>query len=744
MAKIALIGNYPPRKCGIATFMHDLNEGIKCNGITTSVVAINDGLKAYHYPEDVAFEIDQNEIATYINAAHFLNSNDFDAVILQHEFGIFGGRDGRHIIQLLKRVRMPLITTFHTILDNPTDGQRTTLQEIADLSDNIVSISRKGIEILQDTYQIPLLKCAHIHHGVHQIAYQYPQQLKQKLCVENKKVLLTFGLLSKNKSIEVVIKALPKIIEKNPDVVYIVLGATHPHVVKHDGEDYRHSLIRLVKQLKLEKNVIFIDRFVSNNELFEYLRICDAYVIPYLGEKQISSGTLIYAMSAGKPVVSTPFWYAKEMLAGDRGVLFDFNDSEQLAQKIIALLNDEEKRMAISQNALAFSSQCYWPHIGEQYIALLQQLSSENTRSTSSNQISNDEETAFSLPPIHLQQLRVLTDDTGILQHARYTIPDRNHGYCIDDNARALMLAVMLQNDVQDTNELNRLTSIYLSFIDYAFNSVNGRFRNFMSYQREWLEAEGSEDSIGRTMWALGYTASYTNISNFYYHSDYLFKKGLEHVDYISHPRALAYLVLGLVYHAEVHREAFVLQLLKDKTRQLSSFFDKSIDQDWLWFEDTVTYANSRIPQALLASGKLLQEKAIVTRGLKILDWLIEKQFENDIFSPIGNQGWLTTKRKATFDQQPLEAHGMLDACLQAEAHTKDNKYGHYAQRAFAWFTGENVVASPLYDFATGGCRDGLHPDGTNLNQGAESTLSWLMSLISMSYYLRNKNKECL
>lgn len=741
MYRIALIGNFPPRKCGIATFTNDLNEGIKSNGIVTSVIAINDGLKTYNYPPDVEFEIDQNEIGSYINAANFLNTNNFEAVILQHEFGIFGGRDGRHIIQLLKRLRMPVITTLHTILDNPTDGQRAVLNEIAALSKKIISISKKGVELLQDIYGISPSKCGHIHHGVHKIEIQNLDRIKEKLGINAKKILLTFGLLSKNKSIEVVINALPEVVKKHPDVVYIVLGETHPHVLRHEGEAYRHSLIRLVNKLKLEKNVIFINRFVSNKELFVFLKICDIYVIPYLGEKQISSGTLIYTMGAGRPIVSTPFWYAKEMLAENRGVLFDFNDPEQLSQKIIYLLDNEEERKNISGNALAFAEQCYWPNIGRQYIGVLDTLAVENATAASQYQVADDIESTFSLPPINLLQLRVLTDYTGILQHSRYNIPDRKHGYCIDDNARALMLAVMLQNDVQDIDELNRLTSTYLAFIDYAFNPANGKFRNFMSYERQWLEDEGSEDSAGRTMWALGYTAAYTNTSNFYYHSNSLFKKGLEHIDYISHPRALAYLVLGLICHAQIHAEASVISILENKARQLSSFFDETIDNDWLWYEQIVTYANSRIPQALIEAGVFLGNPDMTSRGLKILDWLIERQFIDHIFSPVGNKGWLTPEGKALFDQQPLEAHGMLDACLQAEEYVRDGRYAEYALKAFAWFTGENSCSLVLYDFATGGCRDGLHPDGVNLNQGAESTLSWLMSLMSISYYLRNKSK---
>lgn len=741
MINIVLIGNFPPRKCGIATFTHDLYEGLKKSGIKASIIAMNDGLIKYDYPSNVVFEIEQNDLASYIEASNFITTNSFDAVILQHEFGIFGGTDGSHIIQLLKRLRIPVITTLHTILDTPTDGQKHVIEKIASYSKKIISISQKGIDILTHVYEISSSQCLHIHHGVHKIAIQDTAALKEKNGIADKKVLLTFGLLSRNKSIEVVIEALPKIIRGHPEVVYIVLGATHPHVLKQDGEEYRHYLMRLVKKLHLEKNVIFINRFVSNEELFAYLKMCDIYVIPYLGEKQISSGTLIYTMGAQKAILSTPFWYAQEMLADNRGVLFDFNNTEQVSEKILDLLNNPAKREAIAHNAFSLAKNCYWPIIGKQYFSVIKELT-EKTKKKTPQYITDEEgEPHFLLPQLNLQQLRVLTDYTGILQHARYNIPDRTHGYCVDDNARALMLSVMLQNEVQDVDEVHRLTSIYLSFIDYSYNDKNNQFRNFMNYERQWLEEKGSEDSFGRTMWTLGYTSAYTNSSNFYNYASDLFKKGLFHANLLKHPRSLAYLMLGLVYHAQVHNEESIVNLLKNKTKELLSFFEKTSSREWPWFDHIVTYSNSRIPQALIASGMYLHDEDVISKGLTILDWLIDTQFENDIFIPVGNDGWFTQEKKALYDQQPIEAHGMIDACLQAEKYCKNGQYAEYAMKAFSWFMGDNSCGLPVYDFATGGCRDGLNPMGPNLNQGAESTLSWLMSLMSVSVYLRNKGK---
>lgn len=742
MQKIAIIGNFPPRQCGIATFTNDLNDGIKSNGISTSIIAMNDGLRKYNYPSDVKYEIEQNEIGSYLQAADFINAGNFDAVVLQHEFGIFGGKDGRHIVQLLKRVKKPVFTTLHTILDTPSEGQRYVFKEIANLSEKIVSISKKGIQILEDVYGIPPSKCTHIHHGAHKTSDNDVNKLKHRFGVESKKVLLTFGLLSRNKSIEVVINALPAVVKKHPDLLYIILGATHPHVLKHEGETYRHSLMELVNELGLGKNILFIDRFVSNKELFEFLTVCEIYIIPYLGQKQISSGTLIYAMGAGKPVISTPFWYAEEMLDENRGILFDFNDSEQLTENVLYLLDNEDKKNIIAQNALTFAEQCYWPKIGKQYMELLKTIPVKKKVNSLPNSIEKPAERDFSLPPININHLRLLTDSTGILQHTRYTIPDRTHGYCLDDNSRALILSVMLQNHTEDINELYRLSSIYLSFIDYAYNYQKGKFRNFMSYERKWLEEEGSEDSVGRAVWALGYTAAYSESDSFYNHSNHLFRKAIEDIEYISHPRALAYLILGLTCHARIHGEEEVIRLLEKKAKQLSAFFDTDIsNEEWPWYDGIVTYANSRIPHALITAGMYLEEAELTDRGLKLLDWLIEMQFADGIFMPVGNDGWMTRERKAVCDQQPVEAHGMIDACLAAKQFTKNEKYAQYALTAFEWFTGKNTCSSRLYDHSTGGCRDGLHSDRVNLNQGAESTLSWLMSLVRMSYYLQDTNQ---
>ncbi len=735
--KIALIGTYPPRKCGIANFTFDLNDGLKKNGVITEIIAIHDELSNYSYPSEVSFIIDQNNLLSYINAAYYINNNCFDAVLLQHEFGIFGGVAGQFIIQLLKRINIPVFTTFHTISDSLPDNYQKVMYEIGSLSTGIISISQRGIKMLNEIFQIPYTKCCHIYHGVPKINGGQKNILKTKLGFENRKIILSFGLLSRNKSVEVVLNALQRVKEKFPDVIYIYLGQTHPHVLHQEGEKYREYLLQLVKELNLKDHVRFINQFISNEELFEYLKICDIYVIPYLGEKQISSGTLMYAFSAAKPVVSTPFWYAQEILSDNRGLIFNFGNSHQLSDILIDLLSNYEKRKYYSKRALELAKECYWPVIGQKYFKFISSLINQKKHYY---QVSLDSNKKLKIPNINLQHIKTLTDDTGIIQHARYCTPDRTHGYCLDDNARALLLMVLLKRLLPVSNELYKLTLTYLSFIDYAYNPMNGKFRNFMNYNRQWLEEEGSEDSLGRVIWSLAHLISYTDDVLLYHHANDLFEKTLPILKEMFHPRALAYAVLGLSEYTDFNSKNNIMHLFKEKTLLLSSFFDSRIDSDWPWFDDLVTYDNSRIAEALIVAGNKLNLREVTRRGKILLDWLISKQFEVDYFSPIGNQGWLTPQRKSQFDQQPLEAYGMIDACLKANKIFNNSKYLTYAFKAFNWFVGENNLGIPLYNPQTGGCFDGLHPDRVNLNQGAESTLSFLLSQVNILLYLNNHN----
>lgn len=736
MKNIALIGNYAPRLCGIATFTKDLNESLMAAGHQTMVLAMNDGAAAYNYPDEVVLSIAQNELSQYRQAARFLNESTASVVCLQHEYGIFGGDCGEHILHLLRRLRMPVVTTLHTVLDEPSAQQKMVLQQICALSQKVVTMSRLGVQFLIDIYGVDPAKIVHIHHGIHPLDHIDAVAARAELGLPNKTLLLTFGLLSRNKSIETVLDALPEIITHHPSLLYIVLGATHPHVRAHSGEEYREFLMQRTRELGLENHVLFVDRFATNEELFKFLRACDVYVIPYQSPKQITSGTLVYAMGSQSAIVSTPFWYASEMLENDRGLLFPFGDAAMLASQIRQLLDDQQMLKNYQERAQAFAETALWPNVALKYAQSFYDASTEwnASRTDVSAQDLAHKEILDSLPPLVLGHLHTLSDDTGILQHARYSVPDRRHGYCSDDNARALLLSVLAEKVTDDKESLLRLQSRYLSFLDHAFNETLVGFRNFMSYGRDWLDDMGSEDCQGRCMWGLGVAAAQCSHTGHRGLAHSLFHQALPMVNTLTHPRAIAYAMLGLVAYCEEYpQEIRVKKALTTLGEKLIALFAPRInDAVWPWHDDKVTYGNSRVPQAMLLAGDVLAHPQLIAYGTKLIDWLIKQQFVGNTFSPIGNQGWLTKQGKARYDQQPLEAHGMMDACFAAAGITGQTQYIRYGQQSFNWYLGDNDGERALYDFETGACMDGLHPQGVNLNQGAESTLSWLISLTTM------------
>ena len=727
--KIALVGTYLPRKCGIAAFSSDLYHAMCNDENECCVIAIDDEEQDYRYPTEVRFQIRQNIIKDYISASEFLNINQIDVVCLQHEFGIFGGEHGRFILQFIKRLNAPLITTLHTVLDDPPEDQKEVLKEIAAYSEKIIVMSEKGKQMLCKIYGIDSSKIEVIGHGIPDITKFRLKNYRKELGIKNRKVLLTFGLLSKSKGIETVIRALPEITRRHPDVVYIILGASHPHVIRDEGEDYRNSLMMMVHKLNLDQNVLFIDRFVSQEELFGFLQASDIYIIPYLSKKQVTSGTLVYAMAAGNAVVSTPFWHAEEALTNGRGVFFDFQDSETLSAIVNKLLEEEGTRKSYQNKAVEFAKEYVWENVGKQYISLF-----GKTRKKKQLQINRLKEGQKIYPEVNLNHFFNLTDDTGILQHARYNVPNRGHGYCLDDNVRAILVMVLLRKKMGDNQKFQHLLNLFLSFVDHAYNPQNRKFRNFMSYDRQWLEESGSEDSQGRAMWAIGTLFAATRNPNTRDYLENLLKYCFEIIDQLTHPRAIAYSLLGFCefYKKEGDKKAEFNGQLQNMANKLYHYFRRGGDRNWPWPDETVTYDNCRVPQALLASGVQLGDEKLTEKGIRLLDWLISHQFEKGYFSPVGNRNWLTAGHKSDFDQQPIEAAGMIDSCVCAWQITRGRKYYDYARITFNWFLGENSAGIALYDFSTGGCRDGLNRNGLNKNQGAESTLAWLSSLLTM------------
>ncbi|MCB2168978.1 MAG: glycosyltransferase family 4 protein [Deltaproteobacteria bacterium] len=737
---VAVIGNYLPRQCGIATFTTDLVEGLSAEApdINCWTVAMNDRPEGYHYPEKVRFEINQNKLSDYSTASQFINISQTDIVCVQHEYGLFGGPAGSHLLKLLADLRMPVVTTLHTVLKDPAPEYRHVMCKLSELSDKMVVMSRKASEFLKNIYAVPEDKIAFIHHGIPDTPFIDPSFDKDKFDVEGKKVLLTFGLLSANKGIENVLQALPAVIQKHPDVVYIILGATHPHVLKADGDAYRIMLQQLVRKLDIGEHVIFQNRFVEINELCEFLGIADIYLTPYPDEAQITSGTLAYAMGTGKAVISTPYWYATEMLAEDRGRIVPFHNPDAMAAQIIDLLGNDVERHAMRKKAYLFSRDAVWNEVARKYLRLFSEVRQARTRNPRPRHsyVENIKAiTKFELPEIKLDHLKAFTDDTGILQHANYTIPDRVHGYCTDDNARALLAAAMGQRYLPTNGwGLDALSGHYLGFLLYAYNEKNGRFRNFMTYSRQWMEEIGSEDAHGRALWCLGKAVAFLHNPGHLAMSTTLFNQALPAAERFLSPRAIAFCLVGMhAYLDKFSGDSEVRRIRRVLANRLFDQFKNQATDDWPWLEKALNYANGKLPHALLLSGQGMQRSDMIDMGLKALNWLLAVTTEDKHFVPIGSNGWYAQGGpRARFDQQPVEANAMVEACVEAYNITRDHTWFENAAMCFNWFLGQNDLNMPLYDAKTGGCRDGLMADGINQNQGAESSLAWLLSLMTL------------
>lgn len=736
-SRIAVVGNYLPRQCGIATFTTDLCEAISEEYAATRLLAlpINDTEQGYDYPSRVRWSLDQDEVASYGKAAEFLNFNNIDMVCLQHEYGIFGGPAGSHILHLLRGLKMPVVTTLHTVLREPNPSQRIVMEEIAELSDRLIVMSELSSQFLQEIFKVPGSKIDMVPHGVPDLPFIDPNFYKDRFDVEGKAVLLTFGLLSPNKGIENVIQALPDILAKHKNVVYIVAGATHPHILRREGDLYRNYLQTLAKEMGVDSNVIFHNRFVSPEEMAEFIGAADIYITPYRHEAQVVSGTLAYALGAGKAVISTPYWHAIELLDDRRGALVPFQNPAAIALKTIELLDTPAIRHGMRKRAYMFAREMVWKRVAQGYMESFARVRSDR-RENPQVQFSARTASKFldQLPELKLNHMKRMTDDTGMLQHAIFTIPNRGEGYTTDDNARALIFTVLLAQTGKKT--LNTAIQ-YLSFLEHAFNPAKGRFRNFLAYDRRWNEDEGSEDSHGRALWALGTVLGRSQDQGLRAAAGRLFEFSLPPVLDFKSPRAWAYTLLGIQEYltsypgdrdAQKRRSALANRLLE--------MYESVKSADWKWFENILAYGNARLPQAMLFVGSACSDDRMIAAGLESLDWLLKAQHceINRHFVPIGSQGfYLQGAHKARFDQQPLEAAGAVSACLQAYRITGDRHWHNEAWSAFNWFLGDNDLQLPLYDSVTGGCRDGLHPDRANENQGAESTLSFLMALLEMS-----------
>jgi len=738
--RVAFVGNHLPRRCGIATFTHDLHRAVSIArpDLETGVVAMTNLGHAYDYPSDVYFQVHDETIGEYVQAAEFLNNANFDVVCLQHEYGIFGGEAGGNIIKLLSRLDMPIITTLHTVLAQPTPAQRGVMRRIIDASTRLIVMAEKGHELLRSVHDVPARKIEVIPHGIPDCPFLETRHAKAKLGFVGKKVILTFGLLSPSKGIQTMIDAMPGIIKVCPNAVYVILGATHPNLVRNEGEAYRDGLAARVRELGIEDHVVFFNQFVDQPTLLDFISMCDVYVTPYLNEAQMTSGTLAYSFGLGKAVVSTPYWHAEELLSDGRGLLAPFGDAKAMSAEIAGLLTDDVRRHAMRKRAYAESRSMTWAQTAKRYLAAFE---TARERIRPENVVTLDSIVTFrkaaALPEVRIGHFLSLCDSTGMLQHAVHSVPDRAHGYCIDDNARALLVSCALPN-TGDVQLPETITSHFAAFIQYAWNSDTRRFRNFMSYDRRWLEESGSEDSHGRALWALAECARKDTDPSRRRWAAALFKAALPAVEDFSSPRAWAFSLLGLDAYCTLEvGDLSANGLRKLLADRLMALFLVNQRKDWLWFEDVLAYDNARLSQALIQTGLATHTPAYVEIGLKSLRWLMSLQTTSSgYFRPVGSKSFGRIRRKPkAFDQQPVEASATISACFAAWRANGDAEWSQGAMHAFCWFLGENDLRTALIDPNTGSCSDGLHPDRLNENKGAESVLSYLLGLLEMRQF---------
>ena len=754
--KVLFIGTYVPKECGIATFTHDLLTCVSNKNVKCEVIAINDSGETYNYPDEVVFQIDREIIDDYYLAADYINQSDADVVCLQHEFGLFGGDAGNYIFTLLSRINKPVITTMHTIIREPEPHYRVATEKLIAHSEKLIVMSQMSVDILMNVYDVPEDKIKIIFHGMPDYPFNSSSKYRQKMNLSGSPLILTFGLLSENKGIESMLRSLPDVVKQYPKTVYIVLGATHPIIKKRQGEVYRESLQKMVVDLGLENNVVFHNKFVEIEELCNYIMASDIYVSPYLSKEQIVSGTLTYALGMGKAVISTPYWYAQEMLADNRGLLVDFNDTGGFTKAILSLIENPQECKIIRQNAYDFGRKMTWKNVGVEYNDVFGKAAEQYISGYNMHDRFNF--IPVQLPEVNINHLKSLTDGVSIMQHTNYSVPSRHHGYSIDDASRALVALTQLIDSDEKVCEYRQLLMTYMSFIGHA-QLENGRFHNFMSYEREFIDEDGGDDTLGRCIYGLGHIVGCIYLSsNIRMFARTIIGKSKSAIESMNSPRAKAYAMCGLyeMLKAPIDISDFVsgsykynnsikyTEAIADKhdiakifvshADSLVHLYDVVHKDDWHWFESYVTYGNAKLCEALLLAYDYTKNKVYKKVGLKTLDFLTEIQWQNDYFDIIGNHGWYSYHgKRAIFDQQPIDAGYLAQAYILAYRLTREKKYVDFARYAFEYFLGRNRLIAVMYDYATGAVYDGLSIEGMSLNQGAEPIVCYLMALGAIS-----------
>ncbi|MBA4305394.1 MAG: glycosyl transferase family 1 [Sphingopyxis sp.] len=722
--RIALIGGFTPRRCGIATFTADIHDSIRAAYPDTEI----DVYAMASIANDIAFAapvcgvIVENDRDSFIAAARQIESSHADLIWLQHEFGLFGGHAGDQILELLDRVAAPLFVTLHTVMPDPDEDQRRVISRITARASKLIVMSERAAFLLRTIFGADPEQIEIIPHGVPDRPFGRTEMFKEQHGLSGRQVIMTFGLLSPGKGIEAVISALPEIAATHPDVLYCIVGATHPNLLAREGEAYRDRLRKLAQDLGVENNIRWIDSFLETEALLDLIEAADIYVTPYHGANQATSGTLSYAVALGKAVVSTPYAHAVELLADDHGVLIPFGDSAALAREIGGLLDDPERLGAMQKRAYGRGRDMIWPAFAMRCHDLVTQVLQPHTSPSADPARSPG-----------LEGLLRICDSTGIIQHSIFSVPDRAHGYCVDDNARALMLMNRLGHDAEPHR--SRLSAIFAGFVQSSWNDDAQEFRNFMGYARNWLEAAGSEDSCGRALWTLGATSCEGTTPSLRRWAQRLFDHTVTSAADFRSPRATAFAMLGADYRLQPDEEDETAgAVLLQGAEYLMSRLAATRRPDWPWFESVLAYDNCRIPEALIRAGLQLDRPDFTAAGLETLRWILDMQISPaGHFRPIGSESFgREYSLPRPFDQQPVEAWAAIDGAHAAFDATHERQWLSHASRAYAWFFGANDRSVTVADPVSGSCHDGINPRGVNLNEGAESVLSYHLAHCSI------------
>jgi len=732
---ILYMSTFPPRECGIATFTKDLTSRIDKKfspAIKSKILALNNTpTNIYNYPEDVMYEISDTDISEYIEIAKKINKNHaIKLVNIQHEFGIFGGEYGCYLIAFLEALEKPVIITFHTVLPKPNDKLKKVVSSLAEKSECVIVMTKKAIDILKRDYGIKTdIKL--IPHGIPTITFESSLKQKSKLGYKNNVILSSFGMMNPGKGYEYVIEALPKVVEKFPNLLYIIVGETHPVVRKKEGERYRNFLEKKVKKLGLQKNVKFYNKYVKLSEIIKYLQATDIYICSNLNRNQITSGTLVYALGAGRAVISTPFLHAKDIITPELGILTNFGDTDSVADAILKILSNPTLKDRMEKSAYSYTRHMTWQNVALSYINVFDKY------------LRIKDKYEKSLPKIKLKHLIRLTDDFGMLQFVNYTKPDKTNGYTLDDNSRAMIVCCMHYANFKDDSQL-RLIKRYLDFIRYV-QQPDGRLFNFVDYNRKISLDRWTDDAHGRTLWALGFLISIDSLPQALKdEAKQIFTKALSIVNRVRSPRAVAFIILGLYFYNKANPTSETVSKIGTLADYLVQLYNTHSSETWDWFETYLTYSNSKLPESLFYAYLATENEKYLRIAKSTLDFLISITFENNMFAPIGHDGWYFKQgHKAHFDQQPIDTASMVQTLIIAQEITGENRYMKNAITAFQWFLGNNVLNQMIYDESTGGCHDGVGKSSINLNQGAESTVCYLIARLSLEkYHGHYKNLE--